>query len=192
MNCPIHPRCRIPMEKTPTNTNSAGLLLVFKINICFWLFQLFIQPLVNFASTGWKVWTKAKSPDPDPVLGPQHDTGHNRKLKGGELKMVMDRLGVTYHSDGEKLEEGLVADELPQLFEEEPSLEEVKKAFDVFDENKDGFIDATELQRVLCSLGLKEGSQVEDCRRMIKAFDEDDDGQIDFKEFVKFLEKSFS
>lgn len=106
--------------------------------------------------------------------------------------MVMDRLGVTYHSDGEKLEEGLVADELPQLFEEEPSLEEVKKAFDVFDENKDGFIDATELQRVLCSLGLKEGSQVEDCRRMIKAFDEDDDGQIDFKEFVKFLEKSFS
>lgn len=137
-------------------------------------------------------WTKAKSPDPDPVLGPQHDTGHNRKLKGGELKMVMDRLGVTYHSDGEMLEEGLVADELPQLFEEEPSLEEVKKAFDVFDENKDGFIEATELQRVLCSLGLKEGSQVEDCRRMIKAFDEDDDGQIDFKEFVKFLDKSFS
>ncbi|RVW67201.1 putative calcium-binding protein CML45 [Vitis vinifera] len=135
---------------------------------------------------------RQKGPDPDPVLGPQHDTGHNRKLKGGELKMVMDRLGVTYHSDGEMLEEGLVADELPQLFEEEPSLEEVKKAFDVFDENKDGFIEATELQRVLCSLGLKEGSQVEDCRRMIKAFDEDDDGQIDFKEFVKFLDKSFS
>lgn len=103
----------------------------------------------------------------------------------------MDRLGVTYYCDGENLLEGVVADELSQLFEEEPSLEEAKEAFDVFDENKDGFVDASELQRVLCSLGLKEGSEVEDCRKMIKVFDEDNDGQINFKEFVKFLEIGF-
>lgn len=103
----------------------------------------------------------------------------------------MDRLGLR-HSDGEKLHEDTAADELPQLFEEEPSLKEVKEAFDVFDENQDGFIDASELQRVLCKLGLEEGSQVKDCARMIKAFDEDDDGKIDFNEFVKLVDKSFS
>ncbi|KAK9188953.1 hypothetical protein WN944_020358 [Citrus x changshan-huyou] len=78
------------------------------------------------------------------------------------------------------------------LFEEkEPSLEEVKDAFDVFDENKDGFIDALELQRVLCILGMKEGFQLENCKKMIKTFDENGDGSIDFKEFVKFMESSF-
>ena len=133
-------------------------------------------------SSGWKVWTKGKTQNPEPVLGLC-----NRKLKGIELQIVMDRMGVAYHSDGEKFHEGVVADVLPQLFEEEPSLDK-----EAFDENKYGFIDATELQRVLCSLGLKEGSQVEDCRKMIKAFDEDDDGPIGFNEFVKFLEKGFS
>ncbi|ESR56647.1 hypothetical protein CICLE_v10024475mg, partial [Citrus x clementina] len=82
--------------------------------------------------------------------------------------------------------------ELSRLFEEkEPSLEEVKDAFDVFDENKDGFIDALELQRVLCILGMKEGFQLENCKKMIKTFDENGDGSIDFKEFVKFMESSF-
>ena len=53
--------------------------------------------------------------------------------------------------ESEELQEKYGSKELSKLFEEqEPSLEEVKQAFDVFDENKDGFIDAKELQRVLC------------------------------------------
>ncbi len=101
-------------------------------------------------------------------------------------------LGVGYNPDGKIVEDRIGAHEISQLFDEEqPSLEEVKEAFEVFDENKDGFINATELQKVLCSLGLKEGSEVEECTKMIRAVDENGDGQIDFSEFVKFLEKSF-
>ena len=78
------------------------------------------------------------------------------------------------------------------MFEDqEPSLEEVKQAFDVFDENKDGFIDARELQRVLYILGLKEARELENCKKMIRNFDENQDGRIDFNEFVKIMENSF-
>ncbi|KAE8734508.1 putative calcium-binding protein CML30 [Hibiscus syriacus] len=84
------------------------------------------------------------------------------------------------------------SDELCRLFEEEePSLEELKEAFDVFDVNKDGFIDAQELQRVVCVLGLKEGLKIENCNKMINKFDVNSDGRIDFQEFVKLMEITF-
>ncbi|CAI0438263.1 unnamed protein product [Linum tenue] len=84
------------------------------------------------------------------------------------------------------------ADQLLELFDEkEPSLEEVKEAFEVFDVNRDGFIDETELQRVMCQLGLKEGVELESCKKMIGAFDVNGDGRIDFCEFVKFMDHSF-
>ena len=72
------------------------------------------------------------------------------------------------------------------------SEEEVREAFDVFDENNDGFIDAEELKKVFHGLGFTEAasaSEVE-CKRMIKAFDKNEDGLIDFNEFVKLLEES--
>ena len=96
--------------------------------------------------------------------------------------------------DSNKLvEDSMGADEFGETFiQEEPSMEEIKEAFDVFDENKDGFIDATELQRVLRCLGIKERLvHVEECRRMIRVADEDEDGRIDFNEFLKFMETCF-
>ncbi|RZB69434.1 putative calcium-binding protein CML46 [Glycine soja] len=75
--------------------------------------------------------------------------------------------------------------------EQEPSLEEVKQDFDVFDENKDGFIDDEELQRVLCILGLKEAAKLENCHKMIRIFDTNQDGRIYFIEFVKIMENCF-
>lgn len=108
-----------------------------------------------------------------------------------DVEMVMGKLGIFCSQEGEKLQERLGVDELSRLFEEkEPSLEEVKEAFYVFDENRDGFIDAKELQRVLCALGLMEGSELENCIKMIRSFDENGDGRIDFNEFVKFMENS--
>lgn len=98
--------------------------------------------------------------------------------------MVMGRLGIVmdYDSDDDKLE-------FSELFEtREASLEEVKEAFDVFDEKRDGFIDAAELQRVLCCLGMQEGLEEEKCRKMIRAADENGDGLIDFDEFVKLMD----
>lgn len=106
--------------------------------------------------------------------------------------MVMEKMGISCKPDGERLPERLGLDELSILFEEkEPSLEEVKEAFDVFDDNKDGYIDAGELHRVLCSLSFQERFEVKDCRRMIAALDTNGDGRMDFSEFVKFMENSF-
>ncbi|KAF5741792.1 hypothetical protein HS088_TW10G00798 [Tripterygium wilfordii] len=111
-----------------------------------------------------------------------------------EMEMVMERLGF-FCSKG--IEEGplewfVSGEQVLGLFEsKEPSLEEVREAFDAFDFNRDGFIDAMELQRVLCSLGFKEGLELGNCRRMIKAYDQDGDGLVDFKEFFRFMEGSF-
>ncbi|KAF3506726.1 hypothetical protein F2Q69_00005737, partial [Brassica cretica] len=66
-----------------------------------------------------------------------------------------------------------------------------KKAFRLFDENQDGFIDENELKHFFCLLGHDECTKME-CRKMIKVFDENRDGKIDFDEFVKLIDKSFS
>ncbi|KAJ0100017.1 hypothetical protein Patl1_21893 [Pistacia atlantica] len=109
-----------------------------------------------------------------------------------EVEMVMEELTLFCGPGGEELPEKIGSREVSGLFEEkEPSLEEVKEAFDVYDQNKDGFIDARELQRVLRVLGFKEGFELENCRKMIGKFDENGDGMIDFREFVKFMENSF-
>lgn len=108
-----------------------------------------------------------------------------------EVNMVMRSLGMWNNgliegSNEKKVVEKEVFDEL--FGEEEPCLEEIWEVFQVFDENKDGFIDAMELGRVLCSLGfLKEGSNVERCKKMIKGFDRNDDGLLDFNDFLMFM-----
>ncbi|TYG90713.1 hypothetical protein ES288_A12G204400v1 [Gossypium darwinii] len=105
------------------------------------------------------------------------ETNDGRDFSFSELKRVMEKAGVS---------------EIGGLFEEEePSLMEVKEAFDVLDENKDGFIDAKELRNALISLGLMEEASEDDCKTMIKGFDDNCDGRIDFNEFVKVLETSF-
>ncbi|MBA0689310.1 hypothetical protein Goari_007044 [Gossypium aridum] len=105
------------------------------------------------------------------------ETNDGRDLSFSELKRVMEKAGMS---------------EIGGLFEEEePSLMEVKEAFDVLDENKDGFIDGKELRNALISLGLMEEASEDDCKTMIKGFDDNCDGRIDFNEFVKVLETSF-
>ncbi|PIN24070.1 Calmodulin and related proteins (EF-Hand superfamily) [Handroanthus impetiginosus] len=111
-------------------------------------------------------------------------------ISAGEINLIMSRMGIVGELEDNTGNKSLSEEDFMGLFdEEEPSLEEIKETFGVFDVNKDGFIDASELQRVLCSLGLKEGCILEDCRRMIKAFDCNGDGLIDCKEFVKLMEK---
>ena len=105
--------------------------------------------------------------------------------------MVMRSLGLLTDSESEGLQKRYSSEELSKLFEEkEPSLEEVKQAFDVFDENRDGFLDPIDLKRVLTVLGLEQGSNLENCRRMIRSFDGNKDGRIDFYGFVKFMENN--
>ncbi|KAK6925021.1 EF-hand domain [Dillenia turbinata] len=112
------------------------------------------------------------------------------KLKKEEVEMVMEKLGTPCDPNGGKIQELVGSNEITAMFdEEEPSLEEVKEAFSVFDANNDGFIDAKELERVLHGLGFKGGLQGEE---MIRPFDENEDGFIDFTEFVKVMEKGFN
>ncbi|KAH6836260.1 hypothetical protein C2S53_001126 [Perilla frutescens var. hirtella] len=81
--------------------------------------------------------------------------------------MILRSLGISCQEKllfPAKLDAAVIFD----IFEKrEPSLDEVREAFDVFDDNIDGFIDENELQRVVYALGPKEGLKVESCRRMI-------------------------
>ncbi|KAI7738093.1 hypothetical protein M8C21_026362 [Ambrosia artemisiifolia] len=106
--------------------------------------------------------------------------------------MVMGNLGIFYNTKGENLPRSLSSDDLFNIFEQEhPRLDEVREAFDVFDENKDGYIDARELKRVFSALGLRDKVDMDDCRKMIRVYDDNNDGRIDFDEFVKFMEGTF-
>ncbi|XP_073060540.1 probable calcium-binding protein CML18 [Primulina eburnea] len=62
---------------------------------------------------------------------------------------------------------------------------ELKEAFDLYDQDKNGKISATELHAVLKSLGEK--CSLVDCRRMISNVDVDGDGCVNFEEFKKMM-----
>ncbi|KAI6670333.1 hypothetical protein NL676_005218 [Syzygium grande] len=118
-----------------------------------------------------------------------------------DVEVVMGKLGLFHSPESGGGHDELIGWDRPMscggislvFKEEEASMEEVRDAFYVFDVNRDGFIDAKELQRVLCVLGFdgrgRGGLEEEECERMIRAFDENGDGRIDFQEFVKLMEK---
>lgn len=111
-----------------------------------------------------------------------------------EVKSVMEKLELFCSQEGEEeIGECFGADELTAMFDEsEPSLEELKQTFNVFDRNRDGFIDAEELHRVLALLGSNKGIFIHDCQRMIARFDHNKHGKIDFNDFVKLMEIALS
>ncbi|KAJ4902420.1 putative calcium-binding protein CML45 [Raphanus sativus] len=168
-----------------------GLIDFFLINFFQWvsLAQIFFSRSCPLLLQHQQCVSEKKSKDLDVQSSIKHDDG----LCGEDAEMVMRSLGLlTADSKSEGLQKRYSSEELSNLFEEkEPSLEEVKQAFDVFDENRDGFLDPVDLQRVLTILGLKQGSNLENCRRMIRSFDGNKDGRIDFYGFVKFMENNF-
>nr|XP_016450087.1 PREDICTED: probable calcium-binding protein CML30 [Nicotiana tabacum] len=122
-----------------------------------------------------------------------HENLDNEDLQKEDVEVViMDRLMNFCNQNGDRIED--IKPELAEvlsLFEEvEPSFEEIKEAFDMFDENGDGYIDASELMKIIGRMGFSEFS-VEDCKKMIMAFDENKNGRIEFREFVKLIEQSF-
>ncbi|CAB4294003.1 unnamed protein product [Prunus armeniaca] len=73
------------------------------------------------------------------------------------------------------------------IMDERDEDEDMKEAFNVFDQNGDGFITVDELRSVLSSLGLKQGRTIEDCKRMIMKVDVDGDGRVNYKEFKQMM-----
>ncbi|GJY56907.1 calmodulin-like protein 3 [Tanacetum coccineum] len=65
--------------------------------------------------------------------------------------------------------------------------EDMREAFNVFDQNRDGFITIEELRSVLSSLGLMQGRSIEECRLIIKKVDEDGDGMVNCKELKQIM-----
>ncbi|CAH2079898.1 unnamed protein product [Thlaspi arvense] len=172
-----------------------GLFDFFLINFFRWVSfaQIFFSRFWPLLQHQPQCVSEKKSKDLEVQSSIKHDDD-DVELCSDDAEMVMKSLGLL--TDPELESEGLKkrysSEELSNLFEEkEPSLEEVKQAFDVFDENRDGFIDPIDLQRVLTILGLKQGSNLENCRRMIRSFDGNKDGRIDFHGFVKFMENNF-
>ncbi|KAL8550296.1 hypothetical protein ACS0TY_008936 [Phlomoides rotata] len=141
-----------------------------------------LQFFLEFFST---LWMKMQTSNTCvPLQKHTKSCGDENRMQIAELNLMMGRLGMGW------LDECGSSSSISGLFdEEEPSFDEIKETFGVFDVNKDGFIDATELQLVLCNLGLKEGGCLEECKRMIESCDDSGDGVIDFHGFVKFMEK---
>ncbi|VYS58973.1 unnamed protein product [Arabidopsis thaliana] len=168
-----------------------ALFNLFLISFCRWVSstRIFLSTFVPLLQHHQRVLDKKNNKDQQKTLTKQEDDD-DVDLSREEAEMVMRSLGL--FSNDDQLQEQYSAKEFSSLFEEkEASLEEVKQAFDVFDENKDGFIDAIELQRVLTILGFKQGSYLDNCLVMIRSLDRNKDGKIDFNEFVKFMETSF-
>ena len=89
----------------------------------------------------------------------------------GNVSLDIDEFGALYKS----------------IVEERDDEEDMREAFNVFDQNGDGFITVDELRPVLASLGLKQGRTMEDCKRMIMKVDVDGDGMVNFIEFKEMM-----
>ncbi|GLJ38181.1 hypothetical protein SUGI_0777320 [Cryptomeria japonica] len=85
------------------------------------------------------------------------------------------------------------------LFSNEEEVDIVKdeekaicEAFNVFDQNGDGFISATDLADVLSRLGFVEGKDVSCCESMIESVDYNGDGFVDIHEFRHLITRTSS
>ncbi|KAG6492082.1 calmodulin-like protein 3 [Zingiber officinale] len=75
------------------------------------------------------------------------------------------------------------------VMEGEAEEAEMREAFEVFDQDGDGFIAVEELRDVLGSLGVAQGRTEEACRRMIGKVDVDGDGRVSFVEFKQMMKR---
>ena len=64
---------------------------------------------------------------------------------------------------------------------------EIKEAFDIFDADGSGFIDAKELRVAMRALGFEPTK--EEVRKLISEMDSDGSGTIDFPEFMQLVGK---
>ncbi|CAF2123835.1 calmodulin-like protein 5 [Brassica rapa] len=97
------------------------------------------------------------------------DTNHDGCVDIDEFESLYRSIVNEHHNDGETKEE------------------DMKEAFNVFDQDGDGFITVEELKSVMSSLGLKQGKTLEGCKKMIMQVDVDGDGRVNYKEFLQMM-----
>ena len=125
------------------------------------------------------------------------DKDNDGKITGEELGTVMRALGSNpteqniketvshYDKDGSgKIDVETFLEIMAAKVQEPDDIEEIKKAFEIFDKEKNGYISASELKHVLTTLGEKLSEQeVDDLLKEIGV----EDGLINVDEFVKLI-----
>jgi calcium-binding protein CML len=87
---------------------------------------------------------------------------------------------------GEGNKDGFMGlDEFMEVHKSGVQLGDIRRAFFVFDKDKDGKISAEEVMAVLHKLG--DSCSLEDCRKMVKEVDRNDDGFVDMDEFMTMM-----
>ncbi|CAA3009469.1 calmodulin 3 [Olea europaea subsp. europaea] len=128
------------------------------------------------------------------------DVNGNGRITKKELNDSLEKMGI-FITDKELTQmiekidvnaDGCVdIDEFDALYQkimsEKDEDEDMRDAFNVFDQNGDGFITVDELKTVLVSLGLKQRRTAEDCKIMIMKVDVDGDGVVNFSEFNQMM-----
>lgn len=129
------------------------------------------------------------------------DYNHDNKLKTKELKVAMRALG--FEPKREEVRKILIdmnreqADYLTlndfmeimsRKYTERDVMDEIRKAFQLFDEDNTGFISLENLKKVAEKLGEK--FKDEDLQEMIDEADKDGDGCISLEEFATVMQKT--
>lgn len=169
------------------------LLCYIKLKYFLSILIFYVHTLWNYVSYNWKLCNCiafSSYSNPEQVKqGLNSCMQSGKKLCKEEIIVVMEKLGLKVEFDEDVTGEFGDEQEIALMFENGVSLEELNEAFNVFDENRDGFIEAAELKRVLCCLGLHR--DFVECQKMINAVDQNGDGLVDHYEFVVLMEQSF-
>ena len=124
----------------------------------------------------------------------QFDANGDGKISVSELGNVFKSMGTSYTEaelnqvldDIDIDRDGFInMEEFAAICRSSSSATEVREAFDLYDQNKNGLISSSEIHKVLNRLGMT--CSVEDCVRMIGRVDTDGDGNVNFEEFKKMM-----
>ncbi|CUT98993.1 calmodulin [Echinococcus multilocularis] len=102
------------------------------------------------------------------------------KIPPAFVKTVRDPM-----EDGERLAEQLINSQKLTL----EQVSDIKRSFNYFDENGDGFVSLEELTAAFGAIGLAHDRAL--IRNLFQEADENGDGSIDYKEFVSLMATSF-
>lgn len=104
-----------------------------------------------------------------------------------DLETMIERIDVNGDGCVDIEEFGALYQSIMQAERGEEEEEDIKEAFNVYDQNGDGFITVDELKSVLSSLGINQGRTIEDYKRMIMKVDMDGNGMVDYQEFKQMM-----
>lgn len=108
------------------------------------------------------------------------------RIKTKRARRVVEKLGLMAIQQDEEVhndEEVRAEEVLGGIDDMQERNRLLREAFEIFDEDGNGFIEAAELKRVLESLGLDKGWDMGEIEKMVRVVDLNLDGKVDFVEF---------